>query len=332
MLFCLISHGLLIYDLCMGQSNLILMLSFTFLITQTTCSVPVDDAQKQDETKLPNTPGLHNVLRITDKLLSGSVPEGDTGFQTLQKLGVKTIITVDGAKPEVERAKKFGMRYVHLPIGYDSVPADQGLRLAKAVRDLPGLVYMHCHHGKHRSPAAAVVVKLCLDEKCTVATALELMKQAGTDPKYVGLYASPKDLRRPTSTDLDKISSDFPEVAPIGSMVQKMVEIDERWDHLKLIQAAGWSSPKNHPDLDPPHEALLLWEHYVELGRTLDVRKKPQAMLTMLKQAEQDARQLEKALRMDAGPTRNVAADKFFKASQASCTRCHAQFRDVPQK
>lgn len=285
-----------------------------------------------DRTRIANTPGLHNVLRITEKLLSGSVPEGDLGFQTLQKLGVKTIITVDGAKPEIERAKKFGMRYVHLPIGYDGVPSDQGLRLAKAVRDLPGLIYLHCHHGKHRSPAAAVVVKLCLDEKCTVATALELMKQAGTDPRYLGLYASPKELRRPTAADLDKVSSDFPEVAPTGGLVQKMVEIDERWDHLKLIQAAGWAVPKNHPDLEPVHEALLLWEHYVELGRSEEAKKRPQAMLDMLKQAEQEARQLESALRMEAGPNRTTSAEKFYKASQESCTRCHAQFRDVPRK
>jgi len=285
-----------------------------------------------EDNKVPNTPGLHNVLRITEKLLSGSVPEGDTGFQTLQKLGVKTIITVDGAKPEVERARKFGMRYVHLPIGYDGVPADQGLRLAKAVRDLPGLIYIHCHHGKHRSPAAAVVVKLCLDKKCTVATAIDLMKQAGTDPKYVGLYASPKDLRRPTSAELDKVSSDFPEVAPTGSLVQKMVEIDECWDRLKLIQAAGWTVPRNHPDLDPPHEALLLCEHFAVLGRSTETKKKPQAMLELLQQAEKEAKLLEAALRQNAGPARTAAADKSFKASQASCTLCHAQFRDVPRK
>ena len=289
-------------------------------------------SDQPDSLHLPNTPGLHNVLRITDKLFSGSVPEGDTGFQTLQKLGVKTIITVDGAKPEVERAKKFGMRYVHLLIGYDGVPAEQSLRLAKAVRDLPGLIYIHCHHGQHRSPAAAVVIKLCLDEKCTIATALELMKLAGADPRYVGLYAAPKELRRPTSADLDKISSDFPETAPTRGLVQHMVEIDERWDNLKLIQAAGWAVPKNHPDLDPAHEALLLSEHFVELSRATEIKKKPQAFLDMLHQAEKDTRQLESTLRLGAGPARLAGANQFFKASQATCTRCHVQYRDVPQK
>lgn len=285
-----------------------------------------------DFIRFPNTPGLHNVLRITDKLLSGSVPEGDTGFQTLQKLGVKTIITVDGAKPEVERAKKFGMRYVHLPIGYDGVPADQGLKLAKAVRDLPGLIYMHCHHGKHRSPAAAAVVKRCLDDQCTVQKAVEVMKLAGTDPKYLGLYASPKEVRRPTSVELDQIKADFPEVASTGGMMQRMVEIDECWDHLKLIQKAGWETPRDHADLDPAHEAMLLWEHFVELSRLPETAKKPKLFSELLSVARDEAKNLETTLRLPVNDKRMKAAEKAIQSAQSSCVRCHNQFRDVPQK
>lgn len=51
-------------------------------------------------------PGLPNVLRISDQLLSGGSPEGDEGFRSLQALGVKTVITVDGARPEVEQARR----------------------------------------------------------------------------------------------------------------------------------------------------------------------------------------------------------------------------------
>ncbi len=68
-------------------------------------------------------PGLHNVYRLTEQLLSGSSPEGEEGFRSLEKLGVKTILTVDGARPDVALAHKHGLRYVHLPIGYDGVPA-----------------------------------------------------------------------------------------------------------------------------------------------------------------------------------------------------------------
>src|SRR5262245_3837035 len=94
-------------------------------------------------------PGLPNVYRVTDRLYSGGSPVGDTGFASLQKLGIRTVISVDGVRPDVQRARKHGLRYIHLPIGYDGVPRAKALRLARAVRDLPGPVYLHCHHGKH---------------------------------------------------------------------------------------------------------------------------------------------------------------------------------------
>src|SRR5262245_18303188 len=188
--------------------------------------------------------GLPNVYRITDQLYSGGTPGGDAGFAALKKLGVKTVISVDGARPDVERARKHGLRYVHLPIGYDRVTQDQALRLARAARDLAGPVYIHCHHGEHRSPAAAAVVLLCLDGQCPVEAAVRVMKQAGTDPHYRGLYASPAALRRPTKADLDRAPADFPEVAKVTALATLMVGIEQRWDHLKLVRAAGWKAPK----------------------------------------------------------------------------------------
>src|SRR5215475_14398645 len=89
-----------------------------------TPAVPAEPAQV--ELGAVEAPGLHNVYRLTEKLLSGSSPEGDEGFASLQRLGVKTIISVDGMRPDLERAHRFGMRYVHLPIGYDGVPKEQG--------------------------------------------------------------------------------------------------------------------------------------------------------------------------------------------------------------
>src|ERR1043165_5471955 len=66
--------------------------------------------------------GLKNVLRLSEKIYSGGAPEGDAGFLVLKKLGVKTLATVDGAKPDVARAKSLGMRYFHFPCGYDGSP------------------------------------------------------------------------------------------------------------------------------------------------------------------------------------------------------------------
>src|SRR6516164_9740614 len=103
---------------------------------------PQAEQSRSDTTKI-DAPGLHNVYRITDKLFSGSSPEGDEGFRSLHELGIKTVISVDGARPDVGSAHKYGIRYVHLPFGYDGIPRQRVVALAKAVRDLPGPFYIH---------------------------------------------------------------------------------------------------------------------------------------------------------------------------------------------
>jgi protein tyrosine phosphatase (PTP) superfamily phosphohydrolase (DUF442 family) len=278
-------------------------------------------------------PGLHNVYRITDQLFSGSSPEGEAGFHSLKELGIKTIISVDGARPDIATARKFELRYAHIPFGYDGIPRDQVLRLAKAVRELPGPVYIHCHHGKHRGPTAAAAVHLCLDSKCHVEQALEEMRRAGTDPKYTGLYAVPRNLVRPTLEDLMQVPADFPEVAKVPSLAQIMVEIDSRWENLKLIRASNWEVPVDHPDLDPPHEVLQLVELFREANRPREANKRPPQFREWLAGSERKMTKLEYVLRIDkeSGKLDRFAANEAFKQMEATCVQCHSAYRDVPQ-
>jgi hypothetical protein len=60
---------------------------------------------------------LPNAYQIHAKVILGGLPEGDAAFQELAGLSVKTIISVDGATPDVATAKKYGLRYVHLGAG-----------------------------------------------------------------------------------------------------------------------------------------------------------------------------------------------------------------------
>jgi hypothetical protein len=277
-------------------------------------------------------PGLHNVYRISEKLYSGSSPEGEVGFRSLQQLGVKTVLSVDGGRPDVALARRFGLRYVHLPIGYDGVPREQALRIAREVRDLPGPVYLHCHHGRHRGPAAAAVAHLCLDEKCGVAAAVAEVRRAGTDPRYQGLYAAPGQLRRPTRQELDQVPANFAEVAEVAALAQAMVALDGHWERLKQVRAAGWKAPPEHPDVDPPHEALQLLEQYREARRLLQAQARPAEFRRWLAEAEEGAKELEAALRDRAKkPADGSAAEKAFRRAERACTRCHARYRDVPQ-
>ena len=200
-----------------------------------------------------NVAHLPNAIQIHPKVISGGQPDGEEAFRELKDLGVKTIISVDGAKPDLELAKKYGMKYVHLPHSYDGIPDERAKQLAKAVRDLGGPIYIHCHHGKHRSPAAAAVACVAaglIDHSMS----LTVLKTAGTSENYQGLYQSAKSARKLDDAILDAVESDFPEIANLPPLAEAMVNLEHTQDRLKGIAAAGWNAPPNHPDIDPAHE------------------------------------------------------------------------------
>lgn len=272
--------------------------------------------------------GLHNVYRVSDRLYSGSSPEGDAGFGSLRALGVRTVLSVDGARPDLVRARRFGLRYVHVPIGYDGVPEDRGRLLARAVRDLPGPAYLHCHHGKHRGPAAAAAVLRCLDRQWSVEQAGDWMRLAGTDPCYTGLFAAPQRFRLLPAKDRNAGAASYPETAAVTALAEQMVAIDEHWEHLRQIRAAGWQVPPKHPDLVPAHEALLLREAYREAARDPQVPGRSRELHAWLTQAEAGAAELETILRAKTEIRDRAAAERAFQHVAKACQDCHARHRD----
>jgi len=281
--------------------------------------------------------GLHlpNPVQVHDTVISGGLPEGDAAFKELAELGIKTIISVDGMKPDLEMAKKYGLRYVHLPHGYDGVPKSRVKELAKAVQSLEGPIYIHCHHGKHRSPAAAsvacVAAGLVKPEK-----AIEILELAGTNRNYVGLYQSARQTRPYPAEELSHFSPDFPEVAEVPPMAEAMVDLGHTHEHLKLIAESNWQTPEKHPDLEPAHEALLLREHFTELLRKPEVKAEPEEFKRMLRDSESAARKLETLLAkwQASRGDQTLPAEIPVQAKIISdnCKTCHERFRDVPLK
>jgi len=255
---------------------------------------------------------------VRSDIYSGGQPEGEAAFAELQKLGVKTILSVDGARPDVERAEKFGLRYVHIPVGYDGILKEQAWRIAKAVRDLPRPIYVHCHHGKHRGPAALAAALLCIDPDYNSQDATAWMTAAGTDPKYRGLIELPQRLTRPKPGELDQFPAEFPATAVIDDLTAMMVKVDERWDTLKAAKQGNWTDP------DAAIVATLLAEHYRESTRLDRAKTKEATFTAMLAVAEAAAVELSAALR--AKDLKRI--DAAFDRNDKSCSNCHAKFRD----
>jgi protein tyrosine phosphatase (PTP) superfamily phosphohydrolase (DUF442 family) len=294
---------------------------------------PPRAALASDEPETLQTEHLPNAVRVHDKVISGGLPAGDAAFAELQALGVKTIISVDGAKPDVETATKYGLRYVHLPHGYDGIPDVRAKELAKAVRDLDGPIYIHCHHGKHRSPAAASVA--CVTAGLIPPSgALAVLEIAGTSKNYRGLYQVAEAAKPLERALLDELAVDFRESVEIPPMAEAMVALEHTHDHLKAIAAASWRVPPEHPDLDPAHEALLLREHFTELLRGDYVQKQPKAFRDLLQDSETAAQELETELRQwQLAQAQQTPPESLSRAADriaANCKTCHQKYRDIP--
>lgn len=291
----------------------------SILLLSAGCSSQADSVRPE---KL-GVAGLYNVHRLGDKIVSGSEPVGEDSFRALSELGVQTILSVDGVRPDVELARKFGMRYVHLPFGYDGIPEDRALSIARVARDLPGPIYVHCHHGKHRGPAAAGIALIGLGA-CSPEQSAGCMKELGTSEHYSGLYRSVRDFH-PDPRAIEGADVAFPSVATTEPLVTTMAAVDRIWDRIGSWRSAGWKTGSDRPTR--ANDALSLSELFTEAGRVRSVGS-PQDFLKRMIEAKEQTSRLEEALRAGDWP----GADSAYLLVQTSCSGCHKLFRDQGSK
>lgn len=294
------------------------------------CSAPCPTAADADDqihavpTSRSQHSDLENVFQVTKKLYSGSVPDGDEAFDELRAMGIRTIISVDGAAPDVERARARGLRYVHLPIGYHGIEPERRMTLARAVRDLPGPIYLHCHHGKHRGPAAAAAAAVVLGF-LTPAEGLSVLKEAGTSPHYTGLYACVVEAEPAPSDMLESVAPEFPEIAPMPGFVKAMVEAQEAYDHLVEVRDARWTVPVANPDIVPLAEAGRLENLLRALREDPEARRYPAGFSDMMRASHVATMSFERALGGELPP---ATLTERLRVVGSSCRTCHERYRD----
>ena len=276
---------------------------------------------------LSGTPGLENLIRVDDRLYSGSEPHGEEGFASLRKLGVRTVVSVDGLKPDLEAARAAGLEYVHIPVGYDGVATGAVAKLAAVMRTRPGPLYIHCHHGKHRGPAAAAIAWRCgTGSVVSVSAALDLLKAAGTDPKYEGLFASVRDFQPPGDAEIQQAAEALVPAVASENLAACMAGLDRHWERVKAAGKNGWAAPPDHPDVVPAREALMALEGMREAARLGKAAERPEAFRKHLEVCTQALERLETGLR--SVPPDGTALESGQKAVSESCSACHRQFRD----
>ena len=267
----------------------------------------------------------HAIFRITPRLYSGAQPEWEAAFAELARMGVRTLVSVDGARPDVAAARRHGLRYVHLPIGYDGISTERTAQLVKAISELPTPLYVHCHHGQHRGPAAVAVMAMAR-EGWSSEEAVAWMRQAGTSTNYPGLYGVVRQFRCPDAQQIHA-AGELPETAVVPARVTAMVDIDARWSRLKAWQQRAWKPVSGDGASTLHQEALQLWEAFQELGRQDAMQRLSADYRRRLALSQERAKAfLDEAAKWE--PSSVERLDSLARGLAESCTGCHREHRD----
>ncbi|MEM9372152.1 MAG: hypothetical protein AAGA55_00785 [Planctomycetota bacterium] len=273
--------------------------------------------------KAPEVQGLANVHHLAPGLISGGEPAGESGYAALQKLGVRSLISTDAVAPDTERAEAAGIRVVHLPIGYDGIDARRRVDLAAAMRDLPGPIYVHCHHGRHRGPAAiaagAIGAGLVGREQ-----AIGFMERAGTSRSYPGLWRDVGSAARIDDTTLDGILEGLPSHETPEGTPAVMASIDRAHERLWRVADNGWSAPDTHPDLAPAADAGLIHDLLRSLSESRETVIYGDGYEALLGNATDHAASLERSILTGDRGASEVSLNLLLE----SCIDCHSTFRD----
>lgn len=266
---------------------------------------------------------IENLHKLNQDLYSGSEPSDLIHYQQLAELGIKTVISVDAIAPNPEYANRFGIQIVHFPIGYDGIREERATQLAQAISQLEHPIFINCHHGKHRGPAALCVGAIGAG-MITNEQAESFLISAGTSLNYPGLWDA---TRTASMLDSDSINADveFPAHAPVPGFIDSMGKLDRLYDRLWDLADDDWQTPADHPDLSASAVSGRIYDlmrtmqtlPYFEVGEGLEMREDFQYSTEL-------ARQIE----IQIDKNNHSEAQTMLEAFSKSCKDCHTQFRN----
>lgn len=118
--------------------------------------------------QVPQVAGVGNFHRLNESVYRGAQPSAQ-GFQSLAKLGIKTIIDLRGAghRSAEERrvVESAGMKYINIPLSGHLAPSqDQVDKLLELLNDQSaGPVFVHCRRGADRTGTVIACYRIAHD-------------------------------------------------------------------------------------------------------------------------------------------------------------------------
>ncbi len=270
------------------------------------------DLSGEERNQNSTVPEIENFRQVNESLFSGAQPEEEEDFAALHKHGIKTIVCVDGTTPRADLARKHGLRYVHIPLPYSGIPRHSSRMLAKVVKECDSPIFVHCHHGLHRGPAAAAICGMA-QKQMTPEQAIAFLKEVGTDPKYVGLFRDVENYRPLSPREESRLQQvKLVEKAPVDALSDIMIRIDK---HLGFVeQQFELTAPI---DRTIAEHSVAMSEEFKESARLKKVSDELQAKFI----------EASKASAAIAKAKDQHHAQSHFKKLKQQCVACHAESR-----
>ena len=254
-------------------------------------------------------------IKLAHDIWTGPAPLDAAAVVRLKELGVRTIVSVD-ALPSPQAA---GVRHVHLPVGYDGLPAAFQTSMLVAWRDCPRPIYVHCHRGRHRGPAAAVTLLRSLG-RLDQDQGRAMLLRCKTSMAYPGLWHSVRSAEPVTTATLSQLHAPpLRAQQQVGSIATCMASMDRSWSDVLKAQASRFSTDK----------AMTARADAAEVSDAL----RQLQTLTKARSAQWQCGvglAIEGATALEAALERGDAAQAVLVSSwlDQHCTSCHARFRD----
>ncbi|MEJ2255086.1 MAG: tyrosine-protein phosphatase [Nitrospirota bacterium] len=129
--------------------------------------------------KIIELPGLKNVGRVAPNIYRGAQPER-AGYETLRKMGIRTVINLRTTKSEKDEVEAAGMRYVEIPMsmlsGVDREKVDHAVDVMADPGEQP--VFVHCRLGHDRTGIVVAAYRM-REEGWTLQMAEAEMEEYG---------------------------------------------------------------------------------------------------------------------------------------------------------
>ncbi|QDV09878.1 hypothetical protein Poly30_54390 [Planctomycetes bacterium Poly30] len=278
-------------------------------------------------------PGMENVYRLSDTIISGSEPHDAEALSQIAAWGVKTVLSVDGKMPDVEAAEAAGLRYVHVPIRYSGITDDEVTRIAKTFREAEGPFYVHCYHGKHRGPAAAAIGRVALDGLERERAIAEMRQWCSTAAKYEGLYATVASSEIPSEAQTASYEFDFSSGTKFSGLRDAMIPMARAWDEVILIAKNDWKPSAAHPDIDALQSATQVSQLVNACAAMEETAAYPSDFQEMMAESQQHLGELvgfltDCRVENTSEYAKNEQLDAAYRAAAATCAKCHKTYRN----